>query len=67
MTVRHSSQKYIYSAHQNFMVTEFSLCTACSAPVDVTVTGVDETTVSLVWMEPEIPNGIISNYMVSVG
>ena len=38
--------------------------TACSAPFGVVFTDVGETTLSLTWSEPAVPNGIVEEYMV---
>ena len=39
---------------------------APSAPRDPQITTIDETTIQLQWMEPEMLNGIIQHYRVSI-
>ena len=41
-----------------------SLPSAVSAPTQLEVTSIDATSLTLTWMEPEMPNGIITDYQV---
>jgi len=37
-----------------------------SAPRNPQITAIDKTILQLQWMEPELPNGIIQHYRVSI-
>ena len=43
-----------------------SLCLAPSAPRNLEVTNANKTSLQLQWIEPEILNGIILHYRVSI-
>jgi len=46
--------------------TSFVLISAPSLPLNITILPINATTVTVIWEEPEVSNGVIRNYLVTI-